>query len=96
MKTELIDTIINSIEKYGYAKPTYWGCAIAGEVGELANLLKKLERDGTASMYDIGEELADVFIYLIIICRELDIDLFDEVQSKVEVLRERKRVCDKW
>jgi NTP pyrophosphatase (non-canonical NTP hydrolase) len=32
--------------------PTYWGCALAGEAGEVANLLKKLERDGLVKTVD--------------------------------------------
>lgn len=38
-----------------------WGCAIAGEVGEVCTLLADFEEG--ASAYMMGEELADVYIY---------------------------------
>ena len=51
--------------------PMQWGCAVAGEVGELCNLLKKLERlnsndvEALSEIIDgIPDEVADVIIYL--------------------------------
>ena len=46
----------------------YWATALAGEVGEFCNLVKKLEEGGTRgrgiTQDDLLEELADVYIYL--------------------------------
>jgi NTP pyrophosphatase (non-canonical NTP hydrolase) len=49
---------------------TYYGNALAGEVGELCNVIKKLERErlglkgSRAAPVDLGKEAADVLIYL--------------------------------
>lgn len=51
----------------------FLGCAIAGEVGELCNLIKKMERTrlglqgSTATEQDALDEIADIFIYGIVI-----------------------------
>ncbi len=46
----------------------YWATALAGEVGEFCNLVKKLEEGGARGRGitpdDLLEELADVYIYL--------------------------------
>lgn len=58
----------------------YWGNAIAGEVGELCNVIKKLERErlGLAGSRDtiehLVEEIADVKIYLALLEADLGID----------------------
>lgn len=66
--------------------PTDWACALAGEVGEACNLIKKLRRL-RGSMADdadvkrnnlkvkIGKELADVMAYLDLLALRLGIDL---------------------
>ena len=49
--------------------PMKWGCALAGEVGELCNMLKKYERQMPTDpgqddlIAEIAYEFADVFIY---------------------------------
>ena len=54
--------------------------ALAGEVGELCNLVKKIER-GTAQWgdakikYDIHMEVADIFTYLMDLAGQLNVDL---------------------
>lgn len=66
----------------------YLGCALAGEVGEACNVIKKLAR---AKLTDIGskatanqlaEELADCIIYIDLIARREGIDLEDAVRTK--------------
>lgn len=53
---------------------------LAGEVGEFANLVKKIDR-GTADpssdvvRYDLAMELADIFIYTLTIAALLQVDL---------------------
>lgn len=52
---------------------SFLGCAIAGEVGELCNFIKKMERQrmglkgSTATKEDALDEIADIFIYGIVI-----------------------------
>lgn len=50
-----------------------WGCAIAGEVGEVCSTLTDFEEG--ASAYLIGEECADVYIYTDLTSAFLGIDL---------------------
>ncbi len=69
-----------------------WMTAVTGEVGEAANIIKKLNRvrdgipgnDRTASQLrlDLGDELADVAVYLDLIAQAAGFDL--------ETIREAK------
>lgn len=62
--------------------PAEWGCALAGEVGELCNLLKKLLRGDPVSKDDIADELADVIAYADLLAAALNIDLGEAVRRK--------------
>lgn len=74
--------------------PTDWGCALAGEVGEACNAIKKLRRHGDGTNTDkdpatktecllaIGEELADIIIYADLLAASLGIDLAFQVRRK--------------
>jgi NTP pyrophosphatase (non-canonical NTP hydrolase) len=73
------------------AKPmslSYLGNACAGEMGEACNVIKKLDREvlGMAGSRDtvehLGEELADVLIYIDIIALRTGIDLEAAVARK--------------
>ncbi len=61
--------------------PKKWGCALAGEVGELCNVLKKYERQmptdpSPNDLYGmVCEEIADVLTYLDLLGAWFDIDL---------------------
>lgn len=91
-----IKDLLERVHFFGKDHPTYWGCAIAGEVGELANLLKKAERENSVEKYltDISYELADVFIYTILISKLYDIDLIDNILKKLEIVKNRRRYND--
>lgn len=55
--------------------PTAWGCALAGEVGEMCELLDPIYNlEGVR--YDIADEIGDVYAYLDLLCQRLSIDLF--------------------
>lgn len=60
-----------------------WGNAIAGEVGELCNLLKKKIR-GDEGITDecIGDEMADVVIYLDLLAEKMKIPLWKSIVRK--------------
>lgn len=71
---------------------TYWTTALAGEVGELCNMIKKQERvahggiDGGSSYTaasltpeDLKEEIGGIFIYLDLLSGLLGIDLTDAI-----------------
>ncbi len=65
--------------------PASWLQAVVGELGEYANLRKKVER-GDMTMKEarpaLADELADVVIYLDILASQLGIDLGDAVMEK--------------
>lgn len=65
--------------------PAQWLQAVVGELGEYANLRKKVER-GDLTIEEatpmLADELADVVIYLDILASQLGIELGDAVMSK--------------
>ena len=66
--------------------------ALTGEMGEAANLLKKMKRgDFTLDQIreDVGRELADVAIYLDLLADHLGIDLGAVTRSKFNEVSER-------
>ena len=72
--------------------PSDWLQAVVGELGEFANLQKKVIRgDLTAKQArdDLADELADVVIYLDILAFQLGINLSDAVISKWNRTSER-------
>lgn len=85
--------IESKIESFGKDHPTYWGCALAGEAGEVANILKKWERDGgdVKLAAALAKELADVFLYTVLTAREFQIDLENAILTKINIVRERRQ-----
>lgn len=62
--------------------PTDWACAVAGEVGELCNLVKKHRRGEHVPVSDIADEAGDVVAYLDLLCQRFGIRLEDAVRDK--------------
>lgn len=66
----------------------YYGNALAGEVGEACNIIKKLRRNeliktgSTATMEDLADELSDVVIYAILTAKRAGIDLTKAIPKK--------------
>ncbi len=72
-----------------YTKQLFFSNALAGEVGEFCNLIKKYYRD---SYYDIKQmkfELADIFIYLVLNARVNSIDLQQAILDKINIVKKR-------
>lgn len=68
----------------------FYTLGLAGEVGEVANLVKKFVRANvTPDAATLGDELADVFIYLLLLADEIGVDLVEEYKKKVVVNEER-------
>ena len=66
--------------------------SLTGEVGEVANIVKKIVRGDfklVEKKQDIQEELADVFIYLLKLSYQLEIDLEKAYMEKMKKNRER-------
>jgi len=88
----------HSGEKWSLAD---WGNALAGETGELCNVIKKIRRIETgavtreteADMADLKKqaalEIADVIIYADLIANELGVDLEDIIKEKFNATSEK-------
>ena len=70
-----------------------WSNAMCGEAGEMANVVKKIRRYETgtvgaqdpdlADLYEhLGQELADVVIYAVLVAQKAGIDLGSAVRAK--------------
>lgn len=72
----------------------FFGLGLAGEAGEVANLIKKRWRDGEKHTADLKAECADVFAYDIMLAAALGMtpqDLLDEVARKQRVFVEKMK-----
>ncbi len=83
--------------------PADWSNAMAGEAGELlelmlpllvrtnsiCNLTKKVQRGDQVSLDEIGKEIADVVIYADLLSHRLGIDLSDAVRKKFDEVSAR-------
>ena len=61
--------------------------AVSGEVGELANVVKRVLRGDeslAAAQPQIEDEVADVFIYLLKLCNQMDINLERAFMTKLQ------------
>jgi NTP pyrophosphatase (non-canonical NTP hydrolase) len=73
-------------------KLSQWCNAVTGELGEAANLIKKIERgDFTLeeARVELAKELSDIVTYLDILAFRADIDLGKAVISKFNEISER-------
>jgi len=63
--------------------------AIAGEAGELANLVKKQWQGEAVDHQSLREEIADISIYLEHLARHLHIDIDAACEEKLKVVADR-------
>lgn len=70
--------------------PTDWATAVAGETGELCNLIKKKRRGDHVETEAIANEAADVVIYLDILCQRLGINLGNAIVNKFNEVSEKR------
>ena len=71
--------------------------ALTGEMGEFANLVKKISRERKITMEvpskemmeSLKEELIDCFIYIIILSNILEVDIEKEYLKKTELNHQR-------
>ena len=78
----------------------YYSNALAGEVGELCNAVKHLAGGGThhtkPSLEQLAEELADAFIYLVLLAESLAINYDNfEVGFDFKMQKNRERMEEK-
>jgi NTP pyrophosphatase (non-canonical NTP hydrolase) len=87
-----VDRARNGFKCYDNQPLTYWTTALAGEVGELCNMIKKMQRverggvDGGSSYTAkditkemLKEEIGGIAIYLDLMASLLDIDLSEAI-----------------
>ena len=92
--------IIKLIKDFSKQKTQYkrlfFSNALAGEVGEYCNLIKKYERGDISNetkflkfRNNIRDELADIFIYLVLNSRVNEIDLEYAILDKIKTIEKR-------
>ena len=74
---------------------TYWSTAYGGEVGELLNKIKKISHPGkeNPSRLEMEDEIADNFIYFILLCFKLNYGVLSIqriINAKLNELEERR------
>jgi NTP pyrophosphatase (non-canonical NTP hydrolase) len=69
----------------------WWGNAMAGEVGEACNVVKKIDRDGSTPerIQDLADELADVVTYADLLAARYGINLAEAIKSKFNEVSKR-------
>jgi NTP pyrophosphatase (non-canonical NTP hydrolase) len=89
-------------ERFQSLGPGYLALSIAGEAGELANVMKKLWRKdpaiGRPEGFDlaaredreqIGDEIADIVMLCVVLANHLQIDVEAELERKLKVIDDR-------
>lgn len=69
--------------------PLSWGGALAGEVGELCNFLKKMSRGDKIKKKELAHEIADIMTYLSLLSDQLDIDMEKAIIEKFNIVSKR-------
>lgn len=80
---------------YASTDERFLALAICGEVGELANMIKKRWRDGIDLAPEIREELADIRIYLELLAKCFNIEgekLDQAVEAKLKKVIEKHKL----
>lgn len=68
-----------------------WALAVAGETGEMCNLVKKQRRGDKITNEEIAEEVADIVIYCDLLCTRLGFALEEAVKFKFNKVSEKRR-----
>ncbi len=80
------------LKAFGQRSPSFFALELAGEVGELANLEKKIWRDPErdVDLTQLSDEAADVFIALMNYCNARGLALESAVSNKLERIEKRR------
>ncbi len=89
--TDAMVTRSNEFSDCAVWTETDWGCALAGEVGELCNMLKKrLRNKKNVSVKECGKEMADTLAYLFLISEKMGVDLGKALIDKFNEVSKRR------
>jgi NTP pyrophosphatase (non-canonical NTP hydrolase) len=77
---------------YSNTDRRFLALALAGEVGELCNMIKKEWRDGVVLTEEIRDEIADIRVYLELLAKCFDIE-GDKLDNRV--VEKLKKVVQK-
>jgi NTP pyrophosphatase (non-canonical NTP hydrolase) len=64
---------------------------LTGELGEVANKVKKILRDGVFDREGILDEIGDCLWYISAICRDLNVSMSDVAVGNLKKLQDRKQ-----
>lgn len=78
---------------FGDKDRLFWATALAGEAGEYANLIKKLERGDKINKQELIDELADVASHCYVIALKMDIDLEEAIKQKQRKVMIRSKMA---
>jgi NTP pyrophosphatase (non-canonical NTP hydrolase) len=67
----------------------HYALGMCGEAGEVANVVKKALRKGETTSPELAAELADVFIYLLLLADEAGVNLYAAYKDKQAVCEKR-------
>ncbi len=67
----------------------HYALGMCGEAGEVANLVKKALRKGETNAEGLADELADVFIYLLLLADEVGVNLYAAYHHKADICEKR-------
>lgn len=79
----------------------YRATELSGEVGELCNVIKKIERErmglvgSRANMEELAQELADVIIAADLLAMDLGLDMAEIVKQKFNMTSEKYKLNTK-
>ncbi|MCY3918624.1 MAG: hypothetical protein OXG38_02305 [Chloroflexi bacterium] len=69
--------------------PSDWATAMAGELGEVCDLIKRERRGEAVSLHAVGAELADLVTYADLLAHRMGIDLGAAIREKFDVVSHR-------
>lgn len=75
--------------------PNDWATAVAGEVGEACNMLKKMRRGEGMPLHAVAYELADAVIYIDLLAARLGISLGEAVAEKFNLVSEKRGAAER-
>lgn len=85
-----LDELTKKIPKFPIQfSKIYLSNALAGEVGEVCNLVKKELRDSKDIITELSYELADCLIYILLFADYINLDLEAVVLDKIQIVNER-------